>query len=359
MLISGGVDSSVALARLCETVRSSGEATLTAYYLKIWLEDELAYLGDCPWEDDLRYARAVCETLDVPLNVVPLQEAYHERVVSFAIAELARGRTPSPDIHCNAEIKFGAFLDAIDGRADCIATGHYARRVETPEGRAQLHLAADKRKDQTYFLSGLSQAQLDRVRFPIADLDKSQLRAHAAQLGLATHARPDSQGICFLGRIKYPDFVAHHLGARPGDIRDIDTGMTLGPHQGVWFHTIGQRRGLGLGGGPWFVVGKDLTSDTLWVAHADRYARHQRLSFDIEDVHWIGEAPSSDEELWAKVRHGPKRVRATLGPATEPGRLAVTLEEPDQGIAPGQSCVLYRRDRCLGRGVIAGTHPAA
>jgi len=351
VLVSGGVDSSVALARLAER----GEHELTAFYLKIWLEDELAALGgQCPWDEDLRYVRAVCEPLGVPVEVVPLQRAYHERVVARAVAELEAGRTPSPDVYCNLEIKFGAFLDVIDAVGDGfdrVASGHYAR-VHRSGGLARLMRAPDPVKDQTYFLSRLRQGQLARLMFPIGDLDKREVRARAQRLGLATRDRPDSQGICFLGRVPYPEFVRSYLGDRPGDIVDIDSGRVLGRHRGLWFHTIGQRKGLGLGGGPWFVVEKDLGERRLLVAHADRVASRQRASFEVDDVHWIAEAPDPGDALHAKLRHGPALTPCHLAPG--PGRrLAVTLERPDQGVASGQVAVFYRGEECLGSGLIA------
>lgn len=352
VLVSGGVDSSVALAELA----GQPDLELTAFYLKIWLEDELAWLGECPWEEDLRHARAVCERLSVPLEVIPLQRAYHERVVGHALAELARGRTPSPDLHCNAHIKFGAFLDAVGHDFDRVATGHYAR-VEhplTPDAPSRLLLAADEKKDQTYFLSRLRPEQLARALFPIAPLRKPEVRARAQALGLPTADRPDSQGICFLGQIAYPEFVRFHLGERPGPIVDVDTGETLGEHRGVWFHTIGQRKGLGLGGGPWFVVGRDLASDTLRVAHQSRIAPHHRHRFEVEDTHWLGAAPAFGEALTVKLRHGPRRVRCILELLEDaPQRLLVTMESPDQGVASGQYAVFYRGDECLGSAAIA------
>lgn len=352
VLVSGGVDSSVALAELS---RQPG-LELTAFYLKIWLEDELAYLGECPWEEDLRHARAVCETLSVPLEVIPLQRAYHERVVDHALAELARGRTPSPDLHCNAHIKFGAFLDAVGHDFERVATGHYARveHPPTPDLPSRLLLAADAKKDQTYFLSRLKPEQLARALFPIASLQKDEVRARARSLGLATAERPDSQGICFLGQIAYPEFVRFHLGERPGPIVDIDTREVLGEHRGVWFHTIGQRKGLGLGGGPWFVVGRDVAHDTVLVAHQSRVAPHHRHRFEVEDAHWLGAAPTSGEPLSVKLRHGPRRTKCVLDTLEgAPGRLLVSMESPDQGVASGQYAVFYRGDECLGSAAIA------
>jgi len=345
VLLSGGVDSSVALNLL----KQAGRHELTAFYLKIWLEDELAFLGDCPWEEDLQYARAVCEQAGVPLRVVPLQTEYQEKIVSHTVAELKRGRTPSPDIFCNQWIKFGLFLDKIEPGFDRVASGHYAQ-VEERGGLFHLKRSPDPVKDQTYFLSRLSQAQLSRIFFPIGHLTKAQLREQARALELPNRDRRDSQGICFLGKIKYPEFVRFHLGEKRGDIVQLETGKKLAEHQGVWFHTVGQRKGLGLGGGPWYVVKKDLPANIVYVSHSEAYLEHARKEFTVGDLHWIT-GPPTKEELHAKVRHSPRlepcRV-ADLGG----GRWQVALAEKDQGIAPGQSAVFYDGEHCLGTGVI-------
>ncbi len=210
MLLSGGVDSAVALKRLCDAGHD-----VTAFYLKIWLEDDLAFLGDCPWNADLGYVREICVQLNIPFEVVPLQREYFDRVVTAAIAELKAGRTPSPDIHCNALVKFGAFYDTIDDSFGQVATGHYAR-IDRHNGRSQLCCAPDPVKDQTYFLAKLRQDQLARACFPIGDLQKSQVRAIAESANLPPKNRKDSQGICFLGKISYRDFVRSYLGEKPG-----------------------------------------------------------------------------------------------------------------------------------------------
>lgn len=345
VLLSGGVDSSMALHLL----KQHGQHELTAFYLKIWLEEELAFLGDCPWEDDLKYARAVCEQLNVPLQVVPLQTEYQEKVVSHTIAELKAGRTPSPDILCNQWVKFGLFFDKIDATFDKIASGHYAQ-VEERDGLFYLKRSPDPVKDQTYFLSRLSQQQLRRILFPIGHLAKAQLRQKAHEFRLPTMDRPDSQGICFLGKIKYPEFVRFHLGEKTGDIIDIESGKKLATHKGVWFHTIGQRKGLGMGGGPWYVVKKDLDQNIVYVAHSENYLGHARNTFTAADLHWIT-APPAKTDLQAKVRHGPRLEPCALQ-LLENNRCHVTLAHTDQGIAPGQSAVFYEGEYCLGTGVI-------
>lgn len=345
VLLSGGVDSSVAL-RLA--MREGGHE-ITAFYLKIWLQEELAFLGDCPWEEDLRWARAVCEQAGVPLEVVPLQAEYQERVVEHALGELRRGRTPSPDILCNQQIKFGLFFDRIDPSYEKVVSGHYAQ-IENRGGTFLLRRSPDPIKDQTYFLSRVDQRQLSRLWFPIGHLAKPEVRELARKFELPNAGRKDSQGICFLGKIKYPEFVRFHMGEKRGDIVDVDTGKKLGEHAGVWFYTIGQRQGLRLGGGPWYVVTKDLTANRLGVSHADRFAAHARREFVMADVHWIS-GPPEREDLHAKIRHGPRLEPCVIGPLAD-GRWKGTLETSDPGIAPGQSAILYDGDICLGGGVI-------
>ncbi len=357
VLVSGGVDSSVALALLA---KEHPTAHLTAFYLKIWLEDELAFLGECPWEEDLRHARAVSQRLSVPLEVVSLQTAYHERVVAHALRELAAGRTPSPDLHCNELVKFGAFMELAGQGFDRVATGHYAVVQHLASG-PRLLAAADPVKDQTYFLARLSRAQLARAEFPIGHLHKHEVRALARDHELETQSRKDSQGICFLGKIPYPEFVRHHLGDAPGEIVDIASGRVLGRHDGLWFHTIGQRKGLGLAGGPWFVVAKDLAARALLVAHADHFAEHHRADFEVESVHWLADPTPLQhpgETLEVKLRHGPRRIRCWLEEGTS-GVFRVRLETPDPGVAPGQFAVFYRRAdgvdgeiECVGSGII-------
>ena len=345
VLLSGGVDSSVALHELVEH-----GVHVRAFYLKIWLEDELAYLGSCPWEEDLEYARAVCDPLGVPIEVVPLQREYHERVVSYTVAELRSGQTPSPDVFCNQRIKFGAFFDAVDPSFERVASGHYAR-VERDGSRLRLRRSPDPVKDQTYFLSRLTRSQLERAEFPIGHLTKEEVRKRAAVANLATSRRKDSQGLCFLGKISFRDFVKHHLGERPGEIRDIAEGRRLGEHRGYWFHTIGQRRGLGLHGGPWYVVAKDIEENVVWVTHEATRLEHARDRFRVGSLHWIDGAPKT-RELGVKIRH-TDRVEVCHVTSLSLGLLEVELEARDSGVAPGQFAVFYEGDICLGSGVIA------
>lgn len=346
-LVSGGVDSSVVLGMLAR----EGQHDITAFYLKIWLEDELHFLGDCPWEEDLKYVRAVCDQLNIPLKIVPLQREYNERVVSYTIAELKAGRTPSPDIFCNQRIKFGAFLDHIDDSYDRIATGHYAS-TKIVDGRAVLCQAADAVKDQTYFLSHLSQEQLARCLFPLGPLPKADVRSIANAMNLATKDRPDSQGICFLGKIKYNDFVKFHLGEHVGDIREWETDNVLGKHHGLWFHTYGQRKGLKLHGGPWFVVDKDMTTNTVYVSHHDLLAEMARREYIATEIHWLSGEPTK-HSLTVKLRHGPNKMACELVKLTDtPHTYHVHLMSADAGLANGQFSVFYDGDVCLGAGKI-------
>lgn len=345
VLLSGGVDSSVALARLVAAGHDC-----TAFYLKIWLEDELAHLGRCPWEEDLSYARAVAGRLGVPLEVLSLQRLYHERVVTELLAQLRSGRTPSPDVWCNERIKFGAFADTLPEEFEAVATGHYARLVERPDGRRALATAADPVKDQTYFLCQLSQAQLRRCLFPLGELTKGEVRDLAAELDLPSAGRPDSQGICFLGKLRYDEFVAAHLGERRGEIVHRETGDVLGEHRGFWFHTLGQRRGLGLSGGPWYVVEKDVDRNRVLVSR-DPPENADADRIELPSPRWILEPPAPGSYR-LKVRHGPRFHRTTLTPRVEGVDLRLT--PPDPGLAPGQFAVLYDGEICLGGGEMGG-----
>jgi tRNA-specific 2-thiouridylase len=248
-------------------------------------------------------------------------------------------------------IKFGALADRLGDQHQFMASGHYAR-VERLRGRARLLRSVDAHKDQTYFLSQMRQDQVARCVFPIGGLLKSEVRKLARRYGLPTADRPDSQGLCFLGRVPFDDFVRHHLGDEPGEIHDIRSGEVLGLHRGLWFYTIGQRQGLGLAGGPWYVVDKDRERRRLLVVHGRHLAAHARSRFIVPEPHWIADPPAGSD-LLVKLRHGPKTVRCSITPTVDDG-LAVDLEDQtDPGIAPGQFAVFYDGDECLGGGAMA------
>ena len=372
VLVSGGVDSSVALRLL----KDQGH-DLTAFYLKIWLEDELSYLGDCPWQEDLAYVRAVCEQADVPLQIISLQKEYWDQVVSYTMAEIKAGRTPNPDVLCNQRIKFGMFFNHIDSTFQKVATGHYAQIKEVPipfgsmeaEGRMetspltpegvlsrrtgvyQLHRAPDPIKDQTYFLSYLNKEQLNRALFPIGHLHKEQVRQLAHQYNLPNKERKDSQGICFLGKLKFSDFIKYHVGEKPGDMIEYETGKKLGTHKGFWFHTIGQRQGSGLAGGPWYVVSKDIQNNVVFISRNYYSEDKKRNTFRVSNCNWLSGIAPTKTDLQVKIRHGKHIYHCTLVQLSET-EWQVTLAQDDQGIAAGQFAVFYDGEHCLGAGII-------
>ena len=345
VLVSGGVDSSVAL----RLVKEQGY-TPTAFYLKIWLEDELAHLGDCPWEEDLAYVQAVCEQAEVPLKIISLQKEYWDRVVAHTVAEIKAGRTPNPDILCNQRVKFGAFYDHIGSEYDYVATGPYAR-ISRNGDQLELHTTDDPVKDQTYFLAQVSKEQLARVIFPIGHLTKVQVRKEAERFDLPNKDRKDSQGICFLGKLKFSEFVKHHMGEKEGPLVEIETGTQMGTHSGFWFYTIGQRQGIGLSGGPWYVTAKDPETNTVYISREYYTDDKMRDTFVVSGCNWIAGAPDKDT-LRVKLRHGPHYNTATLARRDDESYI-VRLAERDQGLAEGQYAVFYDDTKCLGGGVIS------
>lgn len=363
VLVSGGVDSSVALHLLKEQGH-----TLTAFYLKIWLEDELSFLGTCPWQEDLRYVESVCKQTQTPLEVISLQREYWDRVVAYTLEEIRAGRTPNPDILCNQQVKFGAFLDKIDSSFTSVATGHYAQTqvINNNNNQVLLCRAHDSIKDQTYFLSQLSQEQLSRALFPLGHLSKTQVRDYAAYAELLTHNRKDSQGICFLGKLKFSEFLRYHLGDKPGYILEFETGKKLGTHKGYWYYTPGQRQGLGLPGGPWYVVAKNIQDNCVYVSRNYYTQDKPRDTFEVTVRNWIAQPPPLGRPLQVKLRHGATENTCTLEQLMHTNthdthntngtgdtmRYKVTLAQRDQGIAPGQFAVFYDKNICLGGGVI-------
>ncbi|MBL4587809.1 tRNA 2-thiouridine(34) synthase MnmA [Candidatus Babeliales bacterium] len=343
-LISGGVDSSLALQLLHQE-----NVEIKAFYLKIWLEDELSFLGNCPWKEDLSYIEPLCEKLNIPLEIVPFQKEYWDKIVKYVIAEIKKGNSPNPDMLCNPCIKFGAFHDHLDSSFDFIATGHYAQK-KTFSDHSLLQSAKDSFKDQTYFLAQLSQKQLSEALFPIGHLTKQEVRQKALEFQLPAMNRKDSQGICFLGKISFNDFIRHHVGENPGNIIEHETGKILGRHKGFWFHTIGQRKGLGLSGGPWYVVGKNTDENIVYASKNYFELEQKRRACIVSHFSWIYKAPNK-ENLEVKFRHGEQRYKCTLEMIdNDEGK--VLIDGQDQGIAPGQFAVFYDDDICLGSATI-------
>ncbi|KAI6685508.1 hypothetical protein NL676_031421 [Syzygium grande] len=357
VLLSGGVDSSVALRLL----RAAGHSC-TAFYLKIWFQEDFEnFWSECPWEEDLKYAQAVCEQVNVPLEVVHLTDEYWKNVVSYIIEEYRSGRTPNPDVLCNTRIKFGAFVDAISSMEfDFIASGHYAKVVHSSnhiDNASELNLSEDMVKDQTYFLSHLSQAQLKRLIFPLGCISKDEVRKLAARFDLPNKDRKDSQGICFLGKIKFSEFVARHIGEMEGVILEAETGDFLGSHRGFWFYTIGQRQGLRLPGGPWYVVEKDTKYNVVFVSRNYFSVDKRRRLFRVGSLKWLtGARPTEISQLRCKVRHGPGFYNCSLslelGENGQEDVALVQLPKDDQGLAAGQFAAFYQDRTCIGSGVI-------
>ncbi|KAK4753697.1 hypothetical protein SAY87_001801 [Trapa incisa] len=357
VLVSGGVDSSVALRLL----HAAGHSC-TAFYLKIWFQEDFEnFWSECPWEEDLKYVKDVCQEVNVPLEVVHLTDEYWKNVVSYIIDEYRCGRTPNPDVLCNTRIKFGAFMDAINCREyDYVASGHYANvihpSVDEADSPSVLELSKDTIKDQTYFLSHLSQAQLKRLIFPLGCITKDEVRHLAATFNLPNKERKDSQGICFLGKIKFSDFVARHIGEKEGVILEAESGDYLGNHRGFWFYTIGQRQGLHLPGGPWYVVEKDVENNVVFVSRNYYSFDKRRRIFRVGSMKWLTGIPPRSNQLQCKVRHGPGFYDCNL--TIEVGKYrgedvgVVQLSKDDQGLAAGQFTAFYKERTCIGSGVI-------
>ena len=365
LLLSGGVDSAVATHLLVERGLRPD-----LYYIKIGMDDDEDLT--CTAEEDLELCQAIARRYGLPLEVIDLQKEYWERVVSYTMAHVKQGLTPNPDVMCNRLIKFGAFEEKVRHGYDRICTGHYARVVRDDElfadprsgesidlssSASWLGTAPDPIKDQTDFLAQLDRHQVEKIMLPLGHLRKEQVRQIALDNKLAPARRKDSQGICFLGKINYNDFVRRFLGERVGDVIELETGKKVGEHRGYWFHTIGQRKGLGLGGGPWFVVKKDLAENILYVSHGyDNLLQYGR-SFNIAGFHFLTGDPwpsSGSIDVTFKVRH-TDRWRTGLLTRTTDGGFHIDGDDPIQGIAPGQFGVVYSRDGriCIGSGEIA------
>lgn len=334
--MSGGVDSSLSAALLKEQGYD-----VTGVYMKNWTQDLPGMR--CPWADDLADAKRVAVQLGIPFKVYDFEREYKQNVVDYMVAEYQAGRTPNPDIMCNQEVKFKLFLDtALADGADMIATGHYA---QTKDG--QLLSAVDTNKDQTYFLYRVTKQALERTMFPLGGLTKPEVRAMAAERGLVTAGRRDSQGICFVGSIGIKEFLSQYVETEPGPVVERETGAVVGEHDGAVYYTLGQRHGLNLGGGlPFYVVGKDMQSNTVFVSRNLRSDAMWSSRIELGDMHWIGVEPAVDIGVSVRLRH-----RGALLPARYADGV-LTLEEPERAVAAGQSAVIYQDAVVLGGGII-------
>ena len=354
--MSGGVDSSLTAALLVEQGYD-----VTGVYMKNWTQDLPGMR--CPWAEDLADAKRVAVQLGIDFRVFDFEKEYRHKVVDYMIDEYKNGRTPNPDIMCNQDIKFKLFLEtALEQGADMIATGHYARvahgiwnmeygELNKPNSNshipnARLQLAADSNKDQTYFLYRVTEQALEKTLFPLGEYTKPEVRDMAKARGLYTAGKKDSQGICFVGQIGIREFLSQYVDTKPGDIIDKETKKTLGRHDGAIFYTLGQRHGLDVGGGlPYYVVGKDMGKNEVYVTTNLNDGTLWRDEIQLDSMHWINDAPQPGG-YHIRVRHRAPLIAATLKDNT------LTLKNPQRAVTPGQSCVLYDGEICLGGGIV-------
>lgn len=345
--MSGGVDSSVAALLL----KQQGY-DVVGVFMNNWEEKDED--GVCTAESDYRDVRAVCDHIGIPCYSVNFAKEYEERVFNLFLKEYARGRTPNPDILCNNEIKFKVFLDfALQLDAARLATGHYVQAA-LREGTVRLLRGADDNKDQSYFLCGLGQRELGRALFPVGNLQKGRVRELAREAGLATAAKRDSTGICFIGERRFREFLRHYLPAREGPILTLD-GREVGTHQGAMYYTKGQRKGLGIGGGkggeePWFVADKDVARNVLYVVQGHDHPSLFCKGVSASGMNWIAQRREGVFRCTAKVRY--RQPDQACAVSVEGEGLTVRFDAPQRGVAPGQSVVLYDGEECLGGAVI-------
>lgn len=344
--MSGGVDSAVSAVLL----QRQGYEVIAAF-MKNWEEKDED--GVCTSDEDYAQVRAVCQTLDMPYYTVNFTKEYWDRVFTYFLEEYRRGRTPNPDIMCNKQIKFAAFRDFAMGLdADYLATGHYAQLTRDGQG-VHLVKGADPGKDQTYFLHTLGQTELDRVLFPVGGLLKQEVRSIAQEAGLPNAARKDSTGICFIGERNFKSFLSQYLPAQPGDIVWVDTGEVVGRHEGLMYYTLGQRKGIGIGGkgsgAPWFVVSKDLDHNRLWVAQGQDHALLYSTGCRVSQASWVCQAPQ-DGPCKAKLRY--RQADQDVHIQREGEGVVVHFDQPQRAVTPGQSAVFYQGNECLGGGII-------
>jgi len=348
--MSGGVDSSVAALLLLQQGHH-----VEGLFMKNWEDDDED--DYCAAAKDLADAQAVCDKLGIKLHSVNFSDQYWDRVFKNFLDEYSAGRTPNPDILCNKEIKFKAFLDyAMDLGADYIATGHYVRRETTEDGKAHLLKGLDPNKDQSYFLYTLQQHQLEKALFPVGEMEKPQVRELAEKHDLITADKKDSTGICFIGERKFKEFLQRYLPAQPGEIHDPN-GNCIGKHHGLMYYTLGQRKGLGIGGlkdtneQPWFSVAKDLENNILIAAQGQENPLLYHNVLEASQLDWTDIAPVTGSQLKAKVRYRQADQECTVTEINT-DQCKVVFDQPQRAITPGQSIVFYKDDECLGGGII-------
>jgi len=380
--MSGGVDSSVAAYLL----KQQGYEVI-GLFMKNWDDASVTLTSSCTWEDDIMFAEMVCKKLDIPLHSVDLSDFYKKRVVEYMFSEYERGRTPNPDVLCNREIKFDVFIDeCVKLGADYVATGHYCQKETVEINGVETHrliAGADPNKDQSYFLCQLSQEQLSKAMFPIGNILKPEVRRIAEEQGLATATRKDSQGICFVGKVDLPTFLQQKLEAKKGDIveipesyyEDINTsdeleelskpytythvdGKVIAEHRGAHFYTIGQRKGLNIGGTgkPMYVIAIDVVNNIVYVGRGDDHPGLYRKALFIanDETHWIRPdlklETGETKDLLIRIRYRQPLQNGTLIP--KENGLYINFKEPQRGIAPGQFAAWYDKDELIGSGVI-------
>jgi tRNA-specific 2-thiouridylase len=349
--MSGGVDSSVTALLLKEQGYD-----VIGIFMKNW--DDTDENGVCTATEDYKDVAKVADQIGIPYYSVNFEKEYWDRVFEYFLSEYRLGRTPNPDVMCNKEIKFKAFLDyALELGADYVATGHYAQVEKDEQGIVHMLRGVDNNKDQTYFLSQLSQAQLARTMFPLGGMEKSEVRAIAERAGLATAKKKDSTGICFIGEKNFKQFLSNYLPAKKGNMVTED-GEIKGQHDGLMYYTIGQRQGLGIGGGgqssePWFVIGKDLASNTLYVGQGFHHDKLYATHLDASEIHFTVDTPMPQEfDCTAKFRYRQEDVPVHVCLSADGTKATVTFAEPARAVTPGQAVVFYKGMECLGGGLI-------
>ena len=345
VLLSGGVDSSVVLYELVQQGLHPD-----CFYIKIGPEQEEEW--DCSSEEDLEMATAVAHRYGCKLEVIDCHKEYWDQVTKYTMDKVKAGFTPNPDVMCNRLIKFGAFHDKKGKDYDLIATGHYAQ-TEIINGKKWLVTSPDPVKDQTDFLAQIYDWQLKKAIFPIGHFQKDEVRVIAEREHLINAKRKDSQGICFLGKINYNDYIRKYLGENIGEVLELQTNKRIGQHKGLWFYTIGQRHGLGFGGGPWFVVKKDVSNNILYVSKGYEPSSAFKSEFGVSDFHFLTEKVDLSNVTF-KIRHTPEFHNALMEKIND-NEYRLYSECPIHGVAPGQFCVVYDEEhhRCIGSGEIS------